>query len=79
MDKTKIKKILNSIKKGDLAVESALAQLKHLPYEDIGCANVDHHRSLRQGIPEVLYAKDKKLADIKAIAGSMLKTNKNFF
>ncbi len=76
MDNKKIKKMLSSVKSGSMTVEKALDVLKHLPYDDIGCANVDHHRTLRQGIPEVLYAKDKKLADIKAIAESMLKVHK---
>ena len=74
MDNSKIKKILNSVKKGDLAVESALDTLKHLPYEDIGFAMIDHHRTLRQGIPEVIFAKGKTQKDVRTIAGAMLKT-----
>ncbi len=72
MDTAKIKKILGSIKKGTLDINSALDQLKHLPYEDMGFARVDHHRTLRQGIPEVIFAKGKNLEDITAIADSMI-------
>ena len=73
MDNSRIKKILGSVRKGTLTVDSALDSLKHLPYEDIGFAKVDHHRILRQGIPEVIFAKDKKHKDVIAIAESMLK------
>lgn len=64
-----------SVKKGSMTVDGALDFLKHFPYEDIGLARVDHHRSLRLGIPEVIYAKDKKLKDIGLIAESMLKSS----
>lgn len=73
MDRSKIKRILKSVKIGTMTVDSALDSLKHFPYEDIGFARIDHHRMLRQGIPEVIFAKDKKLKDIIAIVDSMLK------
>ncbi len=78
MDNNKLKKILNSVKSGRLTLNSALEQLKHLPYEDIGVAKVDHHRELRHGIPEVIFAEGKKPEDIKAIAGSMLRSSGRF-
>ncbi|NOZ68320.1 MAG: nickel pincer cofactor biosynthesis protein LarB [Deferribacteres bacterium] len=78
MDNDKLKKILNSLKSGGLSVDSALEQLKHLPYEDIGVAKVDHHRELRHGIPEVIFAKGKRPEDIRAIAGSMLRSSGRF-
>jgi NCAIR mutase (PurE)-related protein len=73
MDDRKIKNILNAIKKGDMNVQDALGVLKDLPYENIGMARVDHHRALRHGIPEVIYAEGKELNDIAAIAGALLK------
>ena len=54
-------------------VNDALHTLKHLPYEDIGIAKVDHHRELRHGIPEVIFAGGKELNDVTVIADSMLK------
>lgn len=72
MDNSRIKKILKSVKKSNITVDSALDLLKHLPYEDIGFAKIDHHRMLRQGIPEVIFAKNKETKDIIAIADSML-------
>lgn len=73
MDNSRIKKILKSVKKSSITVDSALDLLKHLPYEDIGFAKIDHHRMLRQGIPEVIFAQNKETKDIIAIADSMLK------
>lgn len=75
MDRSKIKRILKSVKIGTMTVDSALDALKYFPYEDIGFARIDHHRMLRQGIPEVIFAKGKELKDIIAIADSMFKRN----
>ncbi len=75
MDRSKIKRILKSVKTGAVTIDSALDSLKHFPYEDIGFAKIDHHRMLRQGIPEVIFAKGKELKDIIAIANSMFKRN----
>jgi NCAIR mutase (PurE)-related protein len=73
MKNSSIKKVLNSVQNGEMSVKDALEQLKYLPYEDVGVAKVDHHRELRHGIPEVIFAKGKEPKDIKIIAGSMLK------
>jgi len=78
MDNAKIKKILKSLKNSDMTVDSALDALKHLPYEDIGFAKIDHHRILRQGIPEVIFARGKEQKDIVNIAESMLKRTGSF-
>jgi NCAIR mutase (PurE)-related protein len=73
MDNKKIKQILDSVKSGKTTVKSALDSLKHLPYEDMGFAKVDHHRTLRHGIPEVIFAEGKDLKDIVSISDSILK------
>ena len=73
MDNKKIRQILNSVKNGKVNVNDALESLKHFPYEDIGVAKVDHHRELRHGIPEVIFAEGKEQKDIKVIAASMLR------
>lgn len=78
MDNKKIKNILSSVKSGKVKVADALEELKHLPYEDIGIAKVDHHRELRHGIPEVIFAEGKRLEDIKVIAASMLEKSGKF-
>lgn len=76
MDSSKIKNILESVKSGKSSIEKALNALKHLPYEDLSFAKVDHHRHLRQGIPEVIFAEDKKVEDVVSIACSMFKKSK---
>jgi len=75
MDSKKIKKILNSVRTGKITVDDALDFLKHLPYEDLSFAKVDHHRMLRQGIPEVIFAKGKSTKDVIAIARTMVERN----
>ena len=78
MESSKIKKILESVKCGKTGIEKALDVLKHLPYEDLSFAKVDHHRHIRQGIPEVVLAEGKKVEDIVAIARSMYRKNEKF-
>lgn len=79
MDTNNIRKILKSVKEGNTSVSDALDLLKHLPYEDIGFAKVDHHRALRHGIPEVIYAKGKELGDIVNISDALLKKSGRLF
>jgi NCAIR mutase (PurE)-related protein len=71
MDGSKIRKILKSVQSGRTSVEDALDTLKHLPYEDLSFAKVDHHRHLRQGIPEVVFAEGKREAEVIAIARAL--------
>ena len=67
MEQQKILKLLEDVKAGKIELEDALARLKELPFEDLGFAKVDHHRSLRTGIPEVIYAPGKTADQILAI------------
>lgn len=73
MYNSRIIRTLEHVRAGKLSVEKALEKLKDLPYEDLSFAKVDHHRHIRQGIPEVIFAKDKSADDIKKIALSMFK------
>jgi NCAIR mutase (PurE)-related protein len=76
VDSSKIKRILESVKSGKSSIEKALDALKYLPYEDLSFAKVDHHRHIRQGIPEVIFAEGKKVEDTIAIARSIFKRSK---
>src|SRR5439155_845411 len=69
MDPQKIRALLESVRGGGVAVEEALAQLRDLPFTDLGYAMVDHHRALRQGAPEVIFGERKTAAQIVGIAG----------
>jgi NCAIR mutase (PurE)-related protein len=59
MDIGKLEKLLHGVRLGRISVEKALGQLKSLPFEDLGFARVDHHRSLRKGFPEVIWGEGK--------------------
>jgi len=55
-------------------IDAAIARMRHMPFEDLGFAQVDHHRALRHGIPEVIFAKGKTPGQVVAIAASCCKT-----
>jgi len=78
MTNEEIKRILDSVKNGRVSVEAAVKRLKHLPYEDITFAKVDHHRHLRQGVPEVIFAAGKSEEQVIAIAKAMYKRSRSF-
>lgn len=67
MNEDNLKDLLFRISKGEVSVEEGLERLKDLPYEDIGVAHVDHHRSLRQGLPEVIFGEGKNVSEILSI------------
>jgi pyridinium-3,5-biscarboxylic acid mononucleotide synthase len=73
MDARDIEKLLRSVRSGRLPVSRALDRLRHMPFEDLGFAKVDHHRGLRQGFAEVVYAPGKTLSDIVGIVRGMLR------
>ena len=72
MKPEEIEKILRFVKEGRLSVENALERLKHLPYENIEFARIDHHRHLRQGMPEVIYSEGKRVDQVVKIAQKIL-------
>jgi len=83
-----LRELLNKVKKGQLDVNNALEKLKTLPYEDIGFAKVDNHRSIRQGAPEIIYGEGKTPEQIVSIIEVLIKggndaiitrTNKDVF
>ena len=73
MDERDIRNFLEAVKRGKLTVESAVERLRQLPYEDLGFAKIDHHRSLRQGYPEVIFGRGKTTKQIVEIARGMLR------
>jgi NCAIR mutase (PurE)-related protein len=73
MDERDIEELLKSVKSGQLPLSRALNQLRHMPFEDLGFAKIDHHRGLRQGFAEVVYAPGKTRADIVKIVRAMLR------
>lgn len=77
MNSESLKKLLNDVKSGEVTVDSALAELKKLPFEDMGFAKVDHHRNIRNGYPEVIYCQGKTVGQIKAIVLSLMERDNN--
>ena len=73
MNQSELLKILESVKTGDLAPGKAIERLKHLPFEDLGFAKVDHHRALRQGFAEVVLGKGKTPQQVAEIVRAMLR------
>jgi len=67
MDRTQIETLLMEVSEGRTAVNDALERLRDLPFEDIGFAKVDHHRALRTGMPEVIFAAGKTPAQVAQI------------
>ena len=72
MNSEDILKLLESVAARKLSPEAAVERLKHLPFEDIGFAKVDHHRALRQGYAEVIFGKGKTPVQVAEIARAML-------
>lgn len=73
MKERELHELLDLVRLGALPPERAVAQLKHLPFEDLGFAKVDHHRLLRQGYAEVVFGKGKTPEQVAEIVKSMLR------
>ena len=68
---TQVKQILEMVERGEMTSEEALLKLKAAPFEDLGFAKIDYHRSIRQGVPEVIYGAGKTPFQISGILSSM--------
>ena len=77
MENAHIEKVLRAVSEGTLEVAQALEELKHLPFEDLGCATLDHHRALRQGFPEVIFGQGKSVDQMQTIIGALLHKGSN--
>ena len=71
MDANDLKHLLTAVQSGDLSVAEGLERLRTLPYEDAGIAKIDHHRALRQGVPEVVLGDAKTAEQIATIVQRM--------
>ena len=77
MDPAAIESLLKEVREGQTGVADALERLRHLPFEDLGFAKLDHHRALRTGMPEVIFASGKTSAQVSAIFARMAKAGGN--
>lgn len=77
MNAEDIKKLLESVKQGEIDIDAALNQLRDLPFKDIGHTKIDLHRELRSGYPEVIYCPGKTVEQVVDIIKNMLTRDNN--
>ena len=77
MDQDQLRSLFEQVRDGAVDIDAAIARMRHMPFEDLGFAKVDHHRALRHGIPEVIFAKGKTPDQVVAIAASLLQNSRN--
>src|SRR5215813_8743885 len=67
MDAKALKRLFDEVRRGQLSPDDAVQKLRHLPFEDLEFAKVDHHRALRAGMPEVIFGQGKTPAQLAKI------------
>ena len=72
-----LRELLDGVKNNRIDIDIAMEKLKNLPYEDLGYANIDHHREVRTGYPEVIYCEGKSDDQILGIVDKMTQKNSN--
>ncbi len=84
MNAESIRELFEQVRKGEVTPDDAVARLRHMPFEDLGFAKVDHHRALRNGMPEVILGEGKTPAQVAGIfrrladhGGNVLATRAN--
>ena len=69
--------MFEQVRAGAVDIDAAMTRMRHMPFEDLGFAKVDHHRALRHGMPEVIFAKGKTPEQVVAIADCLLQNAPN--
>lgn len=77
MDQDQLRSLLEEVRAGAVDVEAAVDRMRHLPFEDMGWAKLDHHRALRHGLTEVIFGKGKTPDQIAGIAARLLEKSQN--
>ncbi|HZR81349.1 MAG TPA: nickel pincer cofactor biosynthesis protein LarB [Candidatus Binatia bacterium] len=77
MSPERLRALLERVASGTLTPEAGLEELKHLPFEDLGFARLDHHRALRVGFPEVIFGQGKTLDQIRALGERLAASGHN--
>jgi pyridinium-3,5-biscarboxylic acid mononucleotide synthase len=77
MNTENLKELLDKVKAGKVSIDQAVEELRHLPFEDLGFANIDHHRNIRCGFPEVIYCPGKTTEQIVTIFAALAKRGNN--
>lgn len=77
MNRDELRSLFEQVREGAVDVDAALARMRHMPFEDLGFAKIDHHRELRHGMPEVILAKGKTAEQVVSIARRLLDHSQN--
>jgi NCAIR mutase (PurE)-related protein len=77
MDQDHLKSLLEQVRVGAVDVEEAMGRLRHMPFENLGYATIDHHRAIRVGMPEVIFGKGKTPEQVCGIACKLLEQASN--
>jgi len=77
VDQKRIKQLLGKVKKGEVSVKEAVERLRHLPFEAMDVACIDHHRGIRKGASEVIFGEGKEVEDILSIMERMMAQEEN--
>ena len=77
MNRDELRSLLEQVRAGAVDVDAALDRVRHMPFEDLGFAKLDHHRELRHGMPEVILAQGKTPEQVTTIARRLLEVSKN--
>jgi NCAIR mutase (PurE)-related protein len=77
MDQDQLRALLDQVRAGAVDVDAAIERMRHLPFEDLGFAKVDHHRALRHGMPEVVFGKGKNPDQVSAIVATLAAQSPN--
>jgi pyridinium-3,5-biscarboxylic acid mononucleotide synthase len=72
VDEASLRELIDGVRSGAISADDAVSELRRLPYADLGFARVDHHRALRQGVAEAVYAPGKQPDQVSAIVGELL-------
>jgi NCAIR mutase (PurE)-related protein len=72
MDEANLRVLLEALQRGELNADDAVAALRRLPFADLGFARIDHHRALRQGMAETVFAPGKEAGQCAAIVSELL-------
>jgi NCAIR mutase (PurE)-related protein len=77
MDQDQLRGLLESVRSGVVDIDAAVERMRHLPFEDLGYAKLDHHRALRHGLTEVIFGKGKTPQQVAGIAERLLDKSAN--
>ena len=72
VDERELQKLIDDVRAGTVSADDAVAQLRRLPFAEVGDTLVDHHRTIRQGMPEAVYGEGKSAEQCVAIVGELL-------